>query len=115
MSSARSAQQKYVLWALFLRTRKLKSGADVLRTPARCALLSASDRSSLSFFRSARLARDLSVSKARADATTIVRAPILDTIHQYNGMDETIFVKEFMARAAIAIRLGTEYLLNLCG
>jgi hypothetical protein len=59
-------------------------------------ILSASDRSSLFFFRSARLARASSVSKARTQIAAIPKAEMINATHQRRGIEEKTLVRKFM-------------------
>src|SRR5438067_12049411 len=57
-------------------------------------IFSASDRNSFFLFRSARLARTASVSKARTHIAAIPRAETINATHQCSGTDERISGRE---------------------
>jgi hypothetical protein len=59
-------------------------------------ILAASDRNSFFLFRSARLARATSLSKARKHITAIPRAEMINATHQWSGIEEKTFARKFM-------------------
>jgi hypothetical protein len=70
-------------------------------------MLSASDRNSFFLFRSARLVRASSVSKARKHVAVIPTAGTINAIHQCSRSDDNTSASEGITGTFFILRLGT--------